>query len=97
MKASYKGKLIDVWRISQTAPYPNWVIDAFKKQCLTWLDKQNLQVLIPALDPNWASDSHFYGYGMYATAQVGDVIDHTNGRIIPAERFDQAYRTIGDW
>lgn len=97
MKASYKGQLIDVWRISKAAPYPTWVMEAFKKKCLTWRDSKNLQVLIPALDPNWASDSHFYGYGMYAMAQIGDVIDHTNGRIIPAERFDQAYRTIGDW
>lgn len=31
MKASYKGKLIDVWRISKAAPYPTWVMEAFKK------------------------------------------------------------------
>ncbi|MGT2928693.1 hypothetical protein ACVR1G_00300 [Streptococcus dentasini] len=97
MKASYKGRLVEVWRISQLRPYPAWVAEAFKKHRLTWCGSKSIKVLIPALDPNWASDSHYYGYGMYETAQIGDVIDYTNGRIISGQFFDENYRTIGDW
>ncbi|MGT2929779.1 hypothetical protein ACVR1G_06025 [Streptococcus dentasini] len=97
MKASYKGKLVEVWRVSQQRPYPSWVAEAFKKQLLTWRDSKRVRVLIPALNPEWASESHYYGYGMYETAQIGDVIDYTNRKIVPAEIFNRYYRTIGNW
>ncbi|EHI74522.1 role in replication [Streptococcus criceti] len=94
MKVLYKGKTAQVWKISQTEPYPDWVTSAFAKRQLLWKDNKKLQVMVPSLFPHWARNDHYWGYGIYAIAYIGDIIDLTNERIISPNKFKKDYSVI---
>ncbi len=55
MKATYKGKVADVWKIikENVESYPNWVKEAFEKNYLYWLDN-HLRILMAGLNPSTA-------------------------------------------
>ncbi|AXQ79142.1 hypothetical protein DDV21_008630 [Streptococcus chenjunshii] len=94
MKAIYKNKEAEVWRIAKDdLNQPSWVSEAFAKNYLYWLDN-HLRILIPALYPNWSKDSRNFGYGMYAVGYIGDVIDLTNGKVVSKAKFEKDYRLI---
>ena len=92
MKATYKGKVADVWQVSKdNRNSPDQVKEAFAKRYFCWLDN-HLSVLTAGLKPSTVKSlktgaigslgSGFAGYGMYELAYLGDYIDITNRRII---------------
>lgn len=95
MKAIYRQQLVQCWEISKDATQPDWVIEAFKKNALTWLDDR-LRILMPALYPKWAKNSHYYGYGIYTFGNIGDIPDLTNGKVITKQYFNKHYQVITD-
>ncbi|KEY48130.1 hypothetical protein EH70_02270 [Streptococcus equinus] len=105
MKAIYKEKVSDVWKISKenVESYPNWVKEAFEKNYLYWLDN-HLRILMAGLNPSTAKNlklgavgslgGGFAGYGMYQIGYLGDYLDCTNHRIISEKRFHKEYQVI---
>lgn len=98
LKARYKGKLVDVWKISKTDEPPEWIKDYFSKGYLVWHDNR-LKVLLKAIDPSPARDiklslfDTIQGsyYGGYDIGDIGDFFDATNGRIISKKTFYSQY------
>ncbi|WP_390410501.1 hypothetical protein [Lacticaseibacillus jixiensis] len=101
MKALYKGRAAEVWRISKTEPQPDWVKQAFAKQYIVWLDG-HVRVLMSGLNPSLEANlktgavgtigGGFAGYNMYVLGYPGDVLDVTNHRIVSAKQFSKQYR-----
>ena len=99
MKATYKGKVADVWQVSKdNRNSPDWVKEAFAKRYFCWLDN-HLRVLTAGLKPSTVKNlktgaigslgGGFAGYGMYELAYLGDYIDITNRRIIAQKTFEK--------
>ena len=96
MKVLYKGRPAQAWKVSQNTPYPDWILSAFKKKQLIWKDEKKLQILVPSLFPHWSKNDHYWGYGIYAIAYLGDFIDMTNERIISQNKFNQTYTVVNE-
>lgn len=91
MPVYYKEKSADIWIVQTDGEQPDWVKKAFEINAFTWMD-QHLRVCMPILYPKWADDARNTGYNMYRRAEIGDIIDRTNGRIITPKTFEKEYR-----
>ena len=100
MKAIYKNKIADVWKISREAEQPDWVKEAFAKNYLYWLD-DHLRILMAGLNPSTVENlkigtvgtigGGFAGYGMYVLGYIGDYLDISNHRVISQKTFEKEY------
>ena len=104
MKATYKGKVADIWQVSKdNRNSPNWVKEAFAKRYFCWLDN-HLRVLMAGLKPSTVKSlktgaigslgGGFAGYGMYELAYLGDYIDITNRRIVLKKHLKRNIRLL---
>ena len=85
------SKEIVFWQVSKTGSQPLWVQEAFAKKYFQWVDN-HLKVLVSGLNPAWWQQSGRYlGYGMYVTANVGDIVDRTNCQILTEKAFTKRY------
>ena len=103
MKAIYKNKIADVWKISREAEQPDWVKEAFAKNYLYWLDN-HLRILMAGLNPSTVENlkigtvgtigGGFAGYGMYVLGYIGDYLDISNHRVVSQKIFEKEYRIL---
>ncbi|BAN62114.1 hypothetical protein ANG_1644 [Streptococcus anginosus subsp. whileyi MAS624] len=103
MKAIYKNKIADVWKISREAEQPDWVKEAFAKNYLYWLD-DHLRILMAGLNPSTVENlkigtvgtigGGFAGYGMYVFGYIGDYLDISNHRVVSQKTFEKEYRIL---
>ncbi|VTY25058.1 hypothetical protein [Streptococcus anginosus] len=103
MKAIYKNKIADVWKISREAEQPDWVKEAFTKNYLYWLD-DHLRILMAGLNPSTVENlkigtvgtigGGFAGYGMYVLGYIGDYLDISNHRVVSQKTFEKEYRIL---
>ncbi|ALL02646.1 hypothetical protein HMPREF2887_04970 [Streptococcus sp. HMSC071H03] len=103
MKAIYKNKIADVWKISREAEQPDWVKEAFAKNYLYWLD-DHLRILMAGLNPSTVENlkigtvgtigGGFAGYGMYVLGYIGDYLDISNHRVVSQKIFEKEYRIL---
>ena len=103
MKAIYKNKIADVWKISREAEQPDWVKEAFAKNYLYWLD-DHLRILMAGLNPSTVANlkigtvgtigGGFAGYGMYVLGYIGDYLDISNHRVVSQKTFEKEYRIL---
>ena len=103
MKAIYKNKIADVWKISREAEQPDWVKEAFAKNYLYWLD-DHLRILMTGLNPSTVENlkigtvgtigGGFAGYGMYVLGYIGDYLDISNHRVVSQKTFEKEYRIL---
>lgn len=103
MKAIYKNKIADVWKISRKAEQPDWVKEAFAKNYLYWLD-DHLRILMAGLNPSTVENlkigtvgtigGGFAGYGMYVLGYIGDYLDISNHRVVSQKTFEKEYRIL---
>ena len=103
MKAIYKNKIADVWKISREAEQPDWVKEAFAKNYLYWLD-DHLRILMAGLNPSTVENlkigtvgtigGGFAGYGMYVLGYIGEYLDISNHRVVSQKTFEKEYRIL---
>ena len=103
MKAIYKNKIADVWKISREAEQPDWVKEAFAKNYLYWLD-DHLRILMAGLNHSTVENlkigtvgtigGGFAGYGMYVLGYIGDYLDISNHRVVSQKTFEKEYRIL---
>lgn len=103
MKAIYKNKIADVWKISREAEQPDWVKEAFAKNYSYWLD-DHLRILMAGLNPSTVENlkigtvgtigGGFAGYGMYVLGYIGDYLDISNHRVVSQKTFEKEYRIL---
>ena len=91
MQAFYKGKSADFWIVQKEGEQSEWVKKAFETNAFSWIDN-HLRICMPLIFPKWASDAQNFGYNMYRRAEIGDVIDRTNGRVVTLKKFEKEYR-----
>ncbi|HJG03659.1 MAG TPA: hypothetical protein K8V99_03605 [Megamonas funiformis] len=105
MKAVYKdGSIVDIWEISKSGLKPEWIVEAFHKNYLVWVDDK-LRILLAGINPSTKQmiklgsigslgGGGFLGYAMYSIGYIGDVIDITNRRVISKKRFLKEYKML---
>ncbi|MCU9534321.1 hypothetical protein [Streptococcus sp. CSL10205-OR2] len=106
MKAMYRGKEVDVWRVSRDSNQPDWVKQAFAKNYMRWVDNHVL-ILLAGLNPDTranlkmgmtgsAGGGGFMGYYMYRNGYIGDYVDGTNHQVLSEKQFQKAYQVLSD-
>lgn len=93
MKAKFKNKTVEVWKIEKTGNQPDWVKESFTKNEFSW-DGNSLKVLISAFKPStFKNFSGGFGSGGVRAifGKIGDYIILEDGKIVTAKKFAKDY------
>ncbi|GBG96559.1 role in replication [Lactococcus termiticola] len=103
MKVIFKGEEVEVWQISKTGEQPDWVRSAFEAGNLTWVGNRlrlRWAYLKPSASRSFSAGAaggvggYVAGFGQLEMADLGDVIDLTNGKIVSARSFAKKYQIL---
>ena len=103
MKAMHKGKIVEVWQVSKTGARPDWVVDAFTKNYMVWVDKR-LRIRMAFIHPSGTynfstgltngAGGYVGGFGQMMMADEGDFIILQTGDIVSPKKFSKKYEII---
>lgn len=91
MTVIYHDKPAQCWVVSREAKQPDWVQEAFAQHKLEWVGNR-VRVLLPALNNKWFKEGGSGFFGGYVMADIGDVLDVTNCKVVSPDYYKKHYQ-----